>query len=180
MGSGSPACRAAEDNRRVDPDAARPRASAPRPPSRRTSPIRAGSRPILRALSEKVSRRLKQRGLAGRTVTLKLKTGDFRLRTRSRQLADPTRLADRIFHEGRTLLAAEADGTRYRLIGIGISDFADPRLADPVDLVDPGAARRAAAEAAMDTIRGKFGNKAVETGLVFDAGPAPRRPPRPQ
>ena len=113
-------------------------------------------------------------------MTLKLKTGDFRLRTRSRQLADPTRLADRIFHEGSTLLAREADGTRYRLIGIGISDFADPMLADPVDLVDPGAARRAAAEAAIDTIRGKFGNKAVETGLVFDAGVTPRRPPRPQ
>ncbi len=130
---------------------------------------------MLRALSEKVSRRLKQQGLAGRTVTLKLKTGDFRLRTRSRQLPDPTRLADRIFHEGNALLARETDGTRYRLIGIGISDFADPMLADPVDLVDTGAARRAAAEAAMDTIRGKFGNKAVETGLVFDAEAQPPR-----
>ena len=134
---------------------------------------------ILRSLSEKVSRRLKQQGLAGRTVTLKLKTADFRLRTRSRQLPDPTRLADRIFHEGSTLLAKEADGTRYRLIGIGISEFADPNLADPVDLVDPGATKRAAAEAAIDTIRGKFGNRAVETGLVFDSGPVVRRPERP-
>ena len=133
---------------------------------------------VLRGLSEKVSRRLKQQGLAGRSVTLKLKTGDFRLRTRSRQLQDPTRLADRIFHEGSALLARETDGTRYRLIGIGVSDFADPGLADPVDLVDPAATRRAAAEAAMDAIRGKFGNKAVETGLVFDSGKGPARPPR--
>jgi len=130
---------------------------------------------MLRTLSEKVSRRLKQQDLAGRTVTLKLKTGDFRLRTRSRQLPDPTRLADRIFHEGGALLAKESDGTPYRLIGIGISDFADPLLADPVDLVDPGAARRAKAEAAIDAIRGRFGNKAVETGLVFDNGG--RKPP---
>jgi DNA polymerase-4 len=135
---------------------------------------------MLRALAEKVSRRLKQQGLAGRTVTLKLKTGDFRLRTRSRQLPDPTRLADRIFQEASALLAREADGTRYRLIGVGISDFADPALADPADLVDPGAARRAAAEAAMDTIRGKFGNRAVETGLVFDGGRGSGRPPRQQ
>jgi len=125
---------------------------------------------ILRRLSEKVSRRLKHAGLAGRTVTLKLKTAEFRLRTRSRQLADPTRLADRIYATGTELLAPEADGTKYRLIGIGISDFVDPRLADPADLVDRGAAKRAAAEAAMDQIRGKFGNEAVELGLVFDKG----------
>ena len=125
---------------------------------------------ILRRLSEKVSRRLKHAGLAGRTVTLKLKTAEFRLRTRSRQLADPTRLADRIYATGTELLAPEADGTKYRLIGIGISDFADPRLADPADLIDRGAAKRAAAEAAMDQIRGKFGNEAVELGLVFDKG----------
>jgi len=134
---------------------------------------------VLRSLSEKVSRRLKQKGLAGRTVTLKLKTADFRLRTRSRQLPDPTRLADRIFHEGSALLAKEADGTRYRLIGIGISEFTDPNLADPVDLVDPGATKRAAAEVAMDTIRGKFGNRAVETGLVFDSGHVVRRSEKP-
>ena len=111
--------------------AARRRASAPRPPSTRIIADPRRLTAILRSLSEKVSRRLKQHGLAGRTVTLKLKTADFRLRTRSRQLSDPTRLADRIFHEGSTLLAKEADGTRYRLIGIGVSEFADPNLADP-------------------------------------------------
>jgi len=128
---------------------------------------------ILRALSEKVSRRVKKAGLAGRTVTLKLKTTDFRIKTRSRQLADPTRLADRIYSEGASLLRREVDGTRYRLLGIGISDFTDPGLADPTDLVDQGAGKRAAAEAAIDTLRGKFGNQAVELGLVFDR---PHRP----
>ena len=133
---------------------------------------------VLRGLAEKVSRRLKQQHMAGRTVTLKLKTADFKLRTRSRQLADPTRLADRIFREGSALLARETDGTRFRLIGIGVSEFADPALADPEDLVDRDAAKRAAAEAAMDTIRDRFGKRAVETGLVFDGVPAPRRTPR--
>ncbi len=122
---------------------------------------------ILRRLSERVSQRLKKAELAGVTVTLKLKTGDFRTRTRSRQLADPTRLADRIFQAGSHLLERETDGTRYRLIGIGVSDFVDPRLADPDDLVDPASAKRAAAEAAIDRIRDRFGNPAVETGLVF-------------
>ncbi len=124
---------------------------------------------ILRVLAEKVSRRLKQAGLAGLTVTLKLKSGDFRLRTRSRQLADPTQLADRIFAAGADLLAREADGTHFRLIGIGLSDFVDPGLADPDDLIDPGARKRAAAEAAVDAIRDRFGGEAVALGLVFGA-----------
>jgi DNA polymerase-4 len=123
---------------------------------------------ILRALAEKVSRRLKRAEMAGVTVTLKLKTADFRIRTRSRQLPDPTQLADRIFAVGADMLAGEADGTRFRLIGIGVSEFADPRLADPDDLVDPGARKRAAAEAAVDRIRDKFGNDAVELGITFE------------
>lgn len=126
--------------------------------------------PILRALSEKVSARLKKSGIAGRTVVLKLKTQDFKLRTRNRQLADPTRLADRIFATGRELLARETDGTRYRLIGIGVSDLTDDGRADPPDLVDAQAGKRAKAEGAMDVLRGKFGRAAVETGYTFGKG----------
>jgi DNA polymerase-4 len=164
----------ADDRRAVEPDGEAKSVSAETTFERDIAELRA-LQAILRRLAEKVSRRLKQAGLAGRNVTLKLKTADFRLRTRSRQLADPTRLADRIYTAGVELLAAEADGTRYRLIGIGISEFADPRLADPADLVDHGAAKRAAAEAAIDRIRGKFGNEAVELGLVFDDGGRPVR-----
>ncbi|WP_421723923.1 DNA polymerase IV [Bauldia sp.] len=124
-------------------------------------------RAILRTLSERVSRRLRRADLAGATVTLKLKSADFKLRTRSRQIGDPTQLADRIFSAGSHMLDKEADGTLFRLVGIGVSDFADPDLADPDDLVDEAATKRAAAEAAMNRIRDRFGNPAVETGLVF-------------
>lgn len=126
--------------------------------------------PILRALSEKVSARLKKSGIAGRTVVLKLKTKDFKLRTRNRQLADPTRLADRIFATGRELLTRETDGTLYRLIGIGVSDLTDAARADPPDLVDVQAGKRARAEGAIDILRGKFGRAAVETGYTFGKG----------
>ncbi len=94
--------------------------------------------PVLRGLSEKV---------------LKLKTSDFRLRTRNRQLADPTRLADRIFQTGLALLEKELDGTRFRLLGIGVSDLSDQARADPPDLVDVGAQKRAMAEGAIDRLR---------------------------
>ena len=133
--------------------------------------------PILRALSEQVSARLKKKDIAGRTVVLKLKTADFRIRTRNRQLGDATQLADRIFSTGLQLLRKEADGTRYRLIGIGVSDLADDARADPPDLVDHQARKRALAEGAIDTLREKFGGRAVETGYTFGRGSRGRPPP---
>jgi len=134
--------------------------------------------PVLRGLAEKVSARLKKSGIAGRTVVLKLKTQDFKLRTRNRQLADPTRLADRIFSTGVELLRKETDGTRFRLLGIGVSDLSDDDKADPPDLVDVQSRKRAMAEGAIDALRDKFGRKAVETGYTFGKG-RDAHPPEP-
>jgi len=118
-------------------------------------------------LSEKVSRRLKSHELAGTTVTLKLKTADFRLRTRSRSLPRATALADTIFEVGRSLLKGETDGTRFRLIGIGVSNLVD--AAEAVDdLIESGVQRIGAREQAVDRLRAKFGRDAVVRGLVFD------------
>ena len=125
--------------------------------------------PILRQLSEKVAWPLKKNGIAGHTVVLKMKTSDFKSRTRNRKLDDPTQLADRIFRTGLSLLEKETDGTKFRLVGIGVSDLCDGALADPPDLVDRHAERRAAAEAAMDKLRDKFGKGTVETGYTFGA-----------
>lgn len=127
--------------------------------------------PILRRLSEKVSTQLKAKNIAGRTLVLKLKTADFRQRTRNRALGDPTQLADRIYREGISLLKPELDGTRFRLIGIGVSDLVDSHYADPLDLVDHDAQRRRAAEFAMDEIRARFGKHGVDLGLTFKAKP---------
>lgn len=121
----------------------------------------------LRQLSEQVATRLRKANIAGQTVVLKLKSADFKSRTRNRKLEDPTMLADRIFRIGMELLKKETDGTKFRLIGIGVTDLCDPQRADPPDLVDPAASRRAAAEAAMNTLRDKFGKKSVETGYTF-------------
>jgi DNA polymerase-4 len=116
-------------------------------------------------LCEKVSGRLKGGALAGATVTLKLKTADFRLRTRAQSLHQPTQLAAKIFACGRELLARETNGTRYRLIGIGVSALVPAAPGDFADLID----RRAAdAERAVDRLRARFGDDAVVKGLVFD------------
>ena len=131
--------------------------------------------PILRRLAEKVSAQLKAKNIAGRTLVLKLKTADFKQRTRNRALGDPTQLADRIYSEGVSLLKPELDGTRFRLIGIGVSDLVDGHYADPLDLIDNGAQKRRAAEFAMDKIRARFGKHGVDLGLTFRA-----REPKPK
>jgi DNA polymerase-4 len=116
-------------------------------------------------LTEKISARLKAAELAGATVTLKLKTADFRLRTRAQTLERPTQLAARIFEAARELLQRETDGTKYRLIGIGLSSLIDADAADLADLLDH---RTAEAEHAMDRLRARFGDEAVFRGLTLE------------
>jgi DNA polymerase-4 len=120
-------------------------------------------------LTERVSRRLKASELSGTTVTLKLKSADFRIKTRARSLADPTQLAEKIFAAGRDLLAHEIDGTRYRLMGIGVSTLEGAEFADPAGLLDPVTVRSAAAERALDRVRERFGRDAAMKGIAFDA-----------
>jgi DNA polymerase IV len=116
-------------------------------------------------LTERVSMRLKANALAGSTVTLKLKSADFKIRTRARALGAPTQLASRIFAAGRDLLTHEVGTTRFRLIGIGVSNLEDAGDDDFADLID----RRAAeAEHAVDRLRTKFGRNAVVKGLALD------------
>lgn len=125
-------------------------------------------------LTEKVSHRLKAGNLAGSTVTLKLKTADFRPRTRARSLPAPTQLADRIFAVARDLLLHEIDGTAFRLIGVGVSALDAAEAADETDLLEP---RRAHAERAVDDIKRRFGASAVVKGLVFEPAEEKHPPP---
>lgn len=165
-----------EDNRRVSPERETKSVSSETTFEHDISDAEELTR-ILWRLTESVSRRLKKAELTGRTVTVKLKTADFRTITRSHTLEHPTELADRIFEAGRRLLAKAADGTRFRLIGIGVSEFSAPVDGGFADLIDPLPARRAAAERAVDQVRQKFGNAAVERGLAF-GGPSTRNPDR--
>ena len=120
---------------------------------------------ILWRQAEEVSARLKNKELAGATVTLKLKTAEFKICTRARSLETPTQLARRIFAAARALLEHETDGTRYRLLGVGVSAIFTASEADPADLVD---GRSAQAEHAVDAVRARFGDDAVINGLVFE------------
>jgi DNA polymerase IV len=120
---------------------------------------------ILWTQTEEVSARLKDKALAGATVTLKLKTADFRTRTRAHSFASPTQLAGKIFAAARVLLEREADGTKYRLLGVGLSALTTAEHADPADFVG---GRAADAEHAVDRARARFGDDAVIRGLAFE------------
>jgi DNA polymerase IV len=123
--------------------------------------------PILYSLSERVAARLKRADLASRAVTLKLKTADFKLRTRSRSGFAPTQLSGRLFAPARDLLLPELDGTKYRLIGLAAGDLCPSSEADHGDLVDTGIGREKATETAIDKLRAKFGPGAIIKGITL-------------
>jgi DNA polymerase IV len=158
--------------------AARARGEDPRPvvPERETrsisaettfdadlSAVEALERPLWR-MCEKLSRRLAEKGFAAGGVVLKLKTASFALRTRHARLPAPTLLPDTLFAAARPLLAREADGTAFRLIGIGAQPLLPAASADRGDLADAEAPRRAARWRAMEALRARFGEGAVVQG----------------
>ncbi len=119
-------------------------------------------------LSEQVSDRAKARGMAGRVVTLKIKTAGFRTLTRRVSLPDSTQIADRIYRTARGLFDQIADAGPFRLIGVGISHLESDDTADRSgDLLDQDAGKRAEVERASDAIRKRFGKDAILKGRAL-------------
>ena len=115
-------------------------------------------------LAEKVSRRLKAERIGARTIAVKLKRADFRIRTRSTTLAHATQMAETMYRAGVRLVEKEVDGTRWRLIGIGTANYVPAEEADPPDLADPRSLRRRDVERAIDSIRERFGEGSIGHG----------------
>ncbi len=125
------------------------------------------------ALCETLGRRLRAEDYAAAGIVLKLKTADFKTRTRNQRLASPTRLPETLFEAGRALLRREADGTAFRLIGIGAQPLAPAAQADLGDLADGAVTRRRAArQAAIDALRDRFGTAAIGHGRGLPKTPS--------
>ncbi len=119
---------------------------------------------------ETVARRLARAGLAAQTVSLKLRTADFRIVSRSRRLSQPTQLAEVLNRMATRLVDDVADGqTAFRLIGVGGDDLVDGARADLPDLLDQRAPRAAALARGMEALEARFRSAAVRRGHALES-----------
>jgi DNA polymerase-4 len=152
-----------EDDRRIEPDSIAKSISAETTFNTDLTDRAALERHLWR-LAERLATRLRAQEFAAVGVVLKLKTASFATRTRTLRLAGPTALPDTLFEAARHLLAREADGTAFRLIGIGAAGLAPLDQADAPDLADPDLARRRTRQATIDTLRARFGPTVIGKG----------------
>ena len=121
----------------------------------------------LRALATRTARRLRRHGLAGRTVTIKLRYADFTTKTASHTLSSPSDLEREIAGTAIDLLRSVwTPGAGLRLLGVGVSGFAE--RAEQLDLLDGAAGepdgRERALARSMDAVRERFGPAVIGFG----------------
>jgi len=113
---------------------------------------------------ERIAARARQRGLTGRTITVKLREPPFTTHTRQGQLPGPSASASELYTLARRLLHAWWKGQqrpRLRLLGVSLSGFATEPQQDLFD----NAAERRETDQVQDRINLKFG-----TGSLVRAG----------
>jgi DNA polymerase-4 len=117
-------------------------------------------RVILLQLVEQVGWRLRNEGLAGRTVHLKARYADFSTVTRAQTLATPTDATATLWQTASALLdRLPRPGQALRLLGVGVSGFeAEPPGQSELFDTPPAPA---GVDRVADAIRGKFGSTAM-------------------
>lgn len=121
--------------------------------------------PVLRGLTEDLSRILRKNQLKPHTLVLKLREADFSRHTRQRRFTPADASFGALFPIARALLSRwleEHPGRPLRLIGVGARDFAGDQQHD---LFDEGRARRERLEAASDAVRERFGEESLQRGM---------------
>jgi|KBSSwiStaDraftv2_1062776.scaffolds.fasta_scaffold76025_2 DNA polymerase-4 len=131
--------------------------------------------------SEGVARSLRQEGLRGRTVHLKVRTGDFTTFTRALTLEAPTDLTEKIVAAARALFRerVQLGGQGVRLLGVGMSgllDRADPAGGTGTLFRDPSDERAQRAARAADAIRSRLGDEAITRARLLRPGEKSRTP----
>jgi DNA polymerase-4 len=125
---------------------------------------------VLVGLVDRVTRRLRDGGRVGRTITLRLRFDDFARATRSHTLAEATARTDVILATARDLLAAAAPTVERRgltLVGVAVGNLAPDsavQLALPFGRRGPGRGRGdpgGALDGALDEVRARFGPRAL-------------------
>ena len=117
----------------------------------------------VRRLADSTGARLRKAARAGRTVTLKLRFGDFRTITRSFTLAEPTAetavLAARAVELVQAVGAHEGFVAGVRLLGVTASNLSERQGAQGSLFDDPAPPSRL--DAVVDDLRSRFGDRVV-------------------
>jgi len=123
-------------------------------------------RQTLRALADKVGYRLRQAGLAGSVVQIKLRYSNFETLTRQTALPQPTNLDDEIYAAAEQLFEANIIPTRaVRLIGIGVSRLTPPFR--QLSLWDDDQAEKEKLANAIDQLKEKYGQDVIKRASMM-------------
>jgi DNA polymerase-4 len=125
----------------------------------------------LLSLANRVARRMRRKGLEGKTITLKVKYSDFKLITRSITLHHYTNDSAEIYSNVCSLLDKTAVGKRpVRLLGISLSNLTDIGSRRQLSLFGPDASddKRKELNKTADSIIEKFGNRGIRPGTLID------------
>jgi DNA polymerase-4 len=126
-------------------------------------------RRTLRALCDSVGRRLRQDGLSGTTIKIKLRWSDFTTLTRQVTLPGPTQHDNEIYAAALALLEKTwTNGRPVRLIGVGVSGFEGGAFQQGLWDQPAVSARDAKLEATLDALRDRFGDRIVQRGSSMD------------
>jgi DNA polymerase-4 len=123
---------------------------------------------VVIALVERVTRRMRAAGRAGRTVVLRLRFDDYSRATRSHTLPWPTAHTDTILATARELLATAMPMIQRRgitMVGVAVGNLDDSgaiQLTLPFDRHSGGAL-----DAAVDAARERFGTDAVTRAVLL-------------
>ena len=134
---------------------------------------------VIEALTAKVARRLRDKGIAGRTLTIKIRFSDFSTRTVQRTLPQPSDDELELLPVARELVASVwTPGVGVRLLGVGVSGFNERAeqltLAGEEVATTPGARRdRGGLVRSIDAVRERFGDEAVHFGHELRSKPPP-------
>jgi DNA polymerase IV len=124
---------------------------------------------ILSHLSQKACKRLREAGLAARTLTLTIRYAGFETHTRAKTLAEPTELDADIYAVFQQLFHRHRDARRkVRLLGVSLSNFTHGNA--QLDLLERERRQKLAnLTKAADRLRDRFGFGKVQFGGSLSA-----------
>jgi DNA polymerase-4 len=121
-----------------------------------------------RTMAAGVSSACRRSGVVGRTVTLKLKYGDFSLQTRARTLPAPTDDGAVIGDAAAELLASAPLRGGVRLLGVAVSSLSEPADGpEQLELFTGAQAARPNLGRAADSVRARFGSGALTSASAL-------------